>query len=61
MSSVSQWSVLGPILFNIFINDIDDGVECIRSKFADDTKLSGVVEPAERRDPFQRDLHKLKR
>ena len=58
-SSVRQVLVLGLVLFNIFINDLDEGVESTLSKFTDDKKLGELADTLAGCVTIQQDLNRL--
>jgi len=58
---ILQESVLGLLLFNIFVGDVDSRIECTLSKFSENTKLSGAVDTLNGRDAIQRDPDRLER
>ena len=59
LSGVPQGSVLGPLLFLVFVNDLPDWVHNSIRMFADDTKIWAEIRTAEDGDSLQRDLDKL--
>ena len=59
-AGVSQGSVLGPVFFLIYINDLTENVACGAKLFADDTSLFSVVRNEnETAQALNSDLEKL--
>ncbi|TRZ13891.1 hypothetical protein HGM15179_013216 [Zosterops borbonicus] len=59
--SIPQGPLLGPVLFSVFINDINKEIKCTLSKFPDDTMTSGAAETPEGRDAIHRNVDKIKK
>ncbi|KAF4796588.1 hypothetical protein TURU_083014 [Turdus rufiventris] len=60
-SGVPQGSVLGLVLFNFFIGDMDSGFQCTLSEFTDDTQVCDAVNTLEGGNSTQRDLVRFER
>jgi len=60
-SGVSQGLVKGLVLFNIFVDNTNNGIECTLSKFAYGIKLCVVIDTLGGRDAIQRHLGTLER
>ncbi len=59
LSGVPQGSVLGPLLFSIYIYDMPSLAQHFCKLFADDTKLLAFIKKAEDLDLLQQDIDNL--
>ena len=61
LSGVPQGSVLGPLLFLLFVNDLPDWITNSMRMFADDVKIWNVIRTDAGDDSLQEDLNSLAR
>ena len=59
ISGVPQGSVLGPVLFLLYINDLPNYIHCKSSIFADDSKIYSKIQSMEDSERLQDDLNNL--
>ena len=59
LSGIPQGSILGPILFLIYINDLEEGITGKISKFAGDTKLFRKIKGNGDKQQLQDDIDQL--
>lgn len=58
-SGVPQGSVLGPLLFVLFINDLPGVIDCLAMLYADDTKIYQAVNNSKDAEIFQENIRLL--
>ena len=59
LSGIPQGSILGPILFSLFVNDLPNEIQSLISLFADDTKIHIPLTTDDAANQLQEDLWKL--
>ena len=58
-SGVPQGTVLGPLMFLVYINDINEGVKSSVRLFADDCVIYKLIKTPQHAEQLQSDLHKI--